>query len=94
MPLFEQLKAHVGGLIRLKTDLYWHNANSYDEVKGRVCLLLDTTLLGSSSSWVATSRTMMSRHPWRFLDNAYVLLLIDCQAKWIWISEEDVELVQ
>lgn len=41
----EQLQAHVGGLVRLHTNLYWYGGRGYDASSGRICLLLDIDLV-------------------------------------------------
>ena len=43
MTLLEQLQAHKGGLIQLKTQLYWYDGRGWDGDPARVCLLLDAT---------------------------------------------------
>lgn len=43
MTFIDKLKAHIGGLVLIKTELYWYDASRYgpDEDPGRICLLLD-----------------------------------------------------
>ena len=43
MNLLETLQAHKGSLIRLKTQLYWHDGRGYDGTPGRICLILDAS---------------------------------------------------
>ena len=43
MNLLETLQAHKGGLICLKTELYWYDRRSWDGTPGRICLILDAT---------------------------------------------------
>ena len=40
-PFHKRLQAHKGGLLYLKTELYWYNRSERDGVKGRLCVLLD-----------------------------------------------------
>ena len=41
MTFRKELRAHRGGLLRLKTALYWYGGRGWDERLDRVCLLLD-----------------------------------------------------
>ena len=42
MTFLEELQAHKGGLVRIKSELYWYGGRGPDGSPGRVCLLLDT----------------------------------------------------
>jgi hypothetical protein len=83
MTFLEQLQAHKGGLVQLKTELYWYTQGRHDGNPGRVCLVLDaarTAAAGArtpSAAWAAPA----------------ALLLVDGSPQWIWIAEEDVELL-
>jgi len=86
MTLLQQLQAHKGGLIHLKTQLYWYGVG-YDKNPGRVCLVLDI----DTTVAAATGTTPAAVHiPAAAVDT---LLLIDGSPQWIWIDEEDVELL-
>ena len=56
MPLLEQLQAHKGGLIQLKTQLYWYDGRGWDGDPARVCLILDTAaaflLIDGQPQWI------------------------------------------
>jgi hypothetical protein len=100
MTFKEQFHAHIGGLVRLKTDLYWYNTRSRDGIKGRICLLLDAAdghpappRAGYVTAAITATGGRAALHD-REGDLAHVLLLIDGHAKWIWTSREDVEFVQ
>ena len=41
MTFLEQLQSHKGGLLRLKTELYWYGGRGYDRSPDRICLILD-----------------------------------------------------
>ena len=43
MTLFEQLRAHLGGLIHIKRQLFWYNDRLWDETPERFCILLNFT---------------------------------------------------
>jgi hypothetical protein len=98
MTFFEQLKSHVGSIIRLKSDLYWYNIRAYDDIEGRVCLLLDVT----SSRAVAVSNGEAPRaetqfyHPTDTLGSRTryaALLLINDLPVWVWVTESTVEFI-
>ena len=89
MTFFEALRAHRGGLLRLKGELFWYGGRGWDGARGRICLLLDVDPAPSSSTTprtrTATSTAMSS--------SAAVLLLIDGAPHWVWVGQEDVELI-
>ena len=86
MTLLEQLQAHKGGLIQLKTQLYWYDGRGYDGTPGRICLILDAT--ASAAAAARTTRaTTTTAAP------AAAFLLIDGQPQWIWAAEEDIALL-
>jgi hypothetical protein len=104
MTFFEKLKAHVGGLVHLKTDLYWYDSFLWDGNEGRVCLLLDvgkiidTTIngnigfnpkrLGLDTAGVATVSILDTRFVF------IVFLLIDGSPQQVWITEDAMEIIQ
>ena len=90
MTFLEQLQAHKGGLVQLKTELYWYAQGRYDGNPGRVCLILDaaTASYAAAAAYAATvSAAAVSAA------GAAALLLIDGGPQWIWIAEKDVELL-
>ena len=98
MTFLEALQAHKGGLIQLKTQLYWYDGRGYDGTPGRVCLLLDAALLAGGPgrrAHVATVNASRSRHAASFMGAATeaAFLLIDGQPQWIWVAAEDITLL-
>lgn len=89
MTFLEQLQSHRGGLIRLKTELYWYgDGRGYDRRPGRVCLLLDAAADGDAKvPWKAPSTAGASA------DGPAAHLLIDGMPHWVWVVEQDVELL-
>jgi hypothetical protein len=87
MTFLEQLQAHKGGLVQLKTELYWYAQGRHDGNPGRVCLILDATSTAASSvaavATVAYEATAVAA--------AAALLLVDGSPRWVWIAKEDVE---
>jgi hypothetical protein len=91
MTTFEQLQSNKGGLLHLKTQLYWYDGRGHDKDPGRVCLLLDV-LTGDDArdihvEPVARTTAAAARA------TAVALLLIDGQPQWIWLAEQDIEVI-
>ena len=65
MALLDKLQAHRGGLLQLKTQLYWYGRGGWDNNPGRICLLLDTSagIAGISAADRRTPRPQT--HPQR-----------------------------
>lgn len=87
MDFLQALKAHRGGLIRLKGELYWYN-RGWDGVPDRVCLVLD-----ASTYAVAVAAAEATTAADRAAAEAGALLLIDDTPRWIWVSQADMELI-
>ena len=97
-----RLRSHIGGLIRLKTGLFWYDGSGYDNTPERVCLLLDTFSAGvegprtvattASARRTAATRTAAHRGPDAVISAMPALLLVDGSPHWIWLVEDDVEL--
>ena len=90
MTLLEQLQSHRGGLIRLKTQLFWYDGPGHDNNPGRICLLLDAARGrgGADPRVVLVACTAVDAD-----DDAAVLLLIEGQPQWVWVAEQDVEVI-
>ena len=99
----ERCLAHKGGLVRLKTELFWYNDRGYDKRPGRICLLLDadiprTSAVTGSFPIPVTDKTIAARTiaaGVTITHNAdtYVLFLIDGSPHWVWLAEADVEVL-
>ncbi len=88
MTFLQQLQAHKGGLIHLKTQLYWCEGRRWDNNPGRICLILDAArrsakpaATGVGAANVATTAAATAH------------LLIDGRLTWIWVAEQDIELL-
>ena len=89
MTFLEQLQAHKGGLICLKTQLFWYGGRGWDNTPGRICLLLDADARYDGVRPSPTAGTAAAG----FSDaTAAALLLIDGGTQWIWVAE-DIELL-
>jgi len=89
MTLLEELTAHKGRLILLKTELFWYGGRGWDDTRGRVCLLMDatTTAAGGLAADAAPKAA-------KGASAAAALLLIDGCPHWVWVSSDDLELLQ
>ena len=84
MTLLRTLRAHKGGLIRLKEELFWRG-RGLDGSPGRICLVLDAAgLLVHHAAATAISSGSGA---------AAALLLIDGCPHWVWVAPEDVEIL-
>ena len=92
MTFFEELQSHRGGLLRIKSELYWHDGRGWDGTPDRICLVLDAALTGARELCDAHANTVDLRGL-RAEDALAVLLLIDGCPQWVWVAQEDVELI-
>ena len=88
MTLLEQLQAHAGGLVKIKTQLFWYGGRGWDGTPDRICLILDTasTAAAAASRSAALDRLLPQLR-------AAALLLIDGAPHWVWVAQEDVEIL-
>ena len=109
MTFLQRLQAHKGGLIRLKTELYWYDGRGYDNTPGRICLILDAAAAdlrrtggdhvgvaittGDALRAAAAVATAVTTGALRTPLAAVAHLLIDGQPAWIWVAEQDIELL-
>jgi len=93
MTFFRRLQSHKGGLLRLRTQLLWYNSLVLDANPGRVCLLLDAATAPPTPQPDGTAFGLhVGVEPPRARPLA-ALLLVDGQPRWIWVAEEDVEVL-
>jgi len=91
MSFLQQLQAHHGGLIRFKTQICWYGGRGLDGKPGRVCLILDAT---RDLTAIRSARTAGYTESANYTPNATtVKLLIDGVPRWIWLADEDVEIL-
>ena len=92
MTLLEGLQSHRGGLLHIKSELYWYGGRGFDGAPGRVCLLLDadeSKVIAYATAATATAAAAGTRA--RRRDAAF--LLIDGFPHWVWVAQEDVEVL-
>ena len=87
MNFLQKLESHTGGLLRIKSELYWYDGRGPDGIPGRVCLLLDAAA-GDGTLVAARTANAATR-----ANTAAVLLLIDGAPHWVWVAQQDVELI-
>jgi len=92
MELSETLQSHRGGLLRLKTQLYWYDGRGWDNNPGRICLILDAAADAAPSEPAAASDVVEAAEA-PAAGVAAALLLIDGSPQWVWVAEQDVELL-
>jgi hypothetical protein len=104
MTLPEKFKAHIGGLVHLKTQLCWHDGRGWDKNPDRVCLIVEApvkmkyrhfTTSNASTLHGNTVAPLQRQHRDVAFSSsgALTLLLIDGSQSWIWVCEADVELL-
>ena len=109
MTTFEQLQSNKGGLLHLRTELFWYDGRGHDNDPGRFCLLLDvltgddarnihvepiarTTAAGFVRRGLGPGRVGVELHR-PGADDVAALLLIDGHPQWIWVAENDIEVL-
>ena len=111
MDFLQTLEAHRGGLIRIKSELFWYGSVGWDGAQGRVFLLLDTTTTLATATVAAGLHAPHARTRADFaaatvaagLDaphartglgvDAAAFVLIDGAPHWVWVCQEDVEIL-
>jgi len=88
MDFLQTLRAHRGGLLRIKNQLYWYGGRGWDGTPDRICLVLDAGNAYRSAGSFARATTEALRSA-----SVVALLLIDGCPHWIWVANEDVELI-
>ena len=91
MTFLETLQSHKGGLIRLKSELYWYDRGSWDENPGQICLLLDAAESAGPGNIAGVALHGLDED--RRLVRAAALLLIDGCTHWVRVVHEDVEIL-
>ena len=91
MNFLQQLQTHRGSLICLKTELFWYDGRGWDKNPGRICLLLDAGPATPATTTAAAAQTAIT--PAMTPTSAGAFLLIDGSSQWIWVAEQDIELL-
>jgi len=92
MTFLEQLQAHKGGLIQLKSQLYWYGGRGYDGNPGRVCLILDAAARSRTAATVPMRASAAATNTVT-ATVAVAYLLLDGSPQWVWVAKADVELL-
>jgi len=92
MTFRKELRGHRGGLLRLKTGIYWYGGRGWDERLGLVCLLLDAKTCYSVRAYVdACGRNAAFGGGGD--GDAGALLFVDGAPRWIKLNKHDVEIL-
>jgi len=88
MTLIEALQAHKGGLVLLKSELWWYGGRDWDGARDRICLLMDavTDVAVASGTVVPAASTLRG-------DTVILLLLATGAPHWVWVCADDLELL-
>lgn len=92
MEFLERLQRHIGGLLHLRTELFWYDSRGWDNNSGRICLLLDVITADADTILEPTARTKAVRGAGREATSV-AFLLIEGKPQWIWVTEQDVDLL-
>jgi len=91
MTFLDKLQSHKGGLIQLKTQLCWREGRRWDNNPGRICLILDAVAAAAATTAAAAEAAAARTFAGRSL--AAALLLIDGKPQWVWLAEQDIDLL-
>jgi hypothetical protein len=94
MTFLERLQSHKGGLLQLKTALYWYGGRGYDGSPDRTCLLLDTA--ATSTTATVRSSTAAARITGADVSTGLgveAYLLIDGSPQWVWVADKAIEIL-
>ena len=89
----KELETHIGSLIHIKTELYWHGGETWDGVPERFCILL---AVGNEAELQPTPAARAWASDWRnevHIDH-YLQLLIDDKPQWVTLNAEIFEVVK
>ena len=98
MTFLEELQAHKGGLVRIKSELYWYGGRGPDGSPGRVCLLLDTALavyarLSGHPLRLAATTAHADPNPFDNVSSVSAYLLIEDKPQWVCVCSRDCEII-
>ena len=84
MTFFGKLKDHEGGLIRIKTKLYWIVPERWVDDQEKICLLLS---VGTAKSYHIVATDGRDK-------DCYLHLLIDGRPAWIGLNKQSFEIIK
>ena len=82
----EEIRARIGCLIRIKTELYWYDDRLWDGITERFCILLVV------ESVLLCGQAARGRH--LGYNEVSLQLLIDGRPRWIILGEKSFEVVE
>lgn len=89
MTFHEILRSRKGGLLRIKSELYWYDIRNLDKRPGRICLILDAVPGSDAHIDAGGSVSMITEAT--VVNSAAALLLVDGSPRCVWLVESDVE---
>jgi len=100
MTFFETLNANCGGLIKLKTQLFWYKKGDWDCIYDRICLIVDVinAMDDAGQDIDLPDNVVIQAYTGRpggrhGMFEVALCLIIDELPKWIWVDERHVELL-
>ena len=93
MTFLEELQSYRGGILRIKSELYWYGGRGWDGTPGWICLVLDAADVPVADAPAAGTAGCRAAAAERGALRAAALLLIDGKPQWIWVDQADVELI-
>ena len=93
MSFLNRLQPHKGGLIRLKTELYWYGGRGLDGNPGRVCLLFNAAKIFKDAHTIGGTPVSCRTVNCEVRKPILAYLLLDGSPHWVWIVEQDVEIL-
>ena len=92
MTFLDKLKSHVGGLIRIKTELFWYKDRDYDNISNLICLLVDVNTNFDEPPDLIVATWLRDRQG--LGSGAVALVMIDADLQLIWVNNDDVEFIE
>jgi hypothetical protein len=97
MDFLQELGSHRGGLLLLKTELWWYGGRGWDGIRGRVCLLMDARDAAGSGAelpgGVDVAAATYAAAVREQVPSTAAFLLVDGEPHWVWVAQADVELL-
>ena len=93
MIFLDRLLSHKGGLIRLKTELYWYGGRGYDGNPGRICLLFNAAKRFKDAHTIGGTPVSCSTVNCEVRKPILAYVLLYGSPCWVWIVEQDVEIL-
>ena len=89
MTFFDNPRAYIGNLIKIKTQLYWLTEWRWDRVQERICMLLNVgeQVVAAVGEDVADAMDCREK-------DYYLHLLIDGRPNWVRLNRQSFEVIE